>query len=195
MEVIGQLHALAALSQRKSPPVPVGYEAGWAIRTPSSRVQTSFWVGCVFVLSCTDKGPTARVCLSTDLGNLHSRWEACREVGSCARKDRHMKLTKWFSEAWFITPHLYWTASVVRDVFFIHDVSGVHCTPFFRWFVAIIVTVSLGDFVFQISGTVWTESDTILRMLTFCCDHLTTGPSCFRPLPFIWKRSSRNLSL
>jgi hypothetical protein len=30
MEVVGQIHAPAALSPEKEPPVPIGYEAGWA---------------------------------------------------------------------------------------------------------------------------------------------------------------------
>jgi hypothetical protein len=30
MEVSGQLHAPAALPPEKEPPVPLGYEAGWA---------------------------------------------------------------------------------------------------------------------------------------------------------------------
>jgi hypothetical protein len=30
MKVSGQIHAPAALSPGKEPPVPVGYEAGWA---------------------------------------------------------------------------------------------------------------------------------------------------------------------
>jgi hypothetical protein len=38
---------------------------------------------------------------------------------------------------------LFWTVSIVRGVFDIHDVSGVDSTPVFRWFVVIILTLFL----------------------------------------------------
>jgi hypothetical protein len=47
MEVIGQLHAPAALPPGKKPPVPVGLEAGWApepVWTVQAMCSPKTWV-------------------------------------------------------------------------------------------------------------------------------------------------------